>query len=497
MSNTENERAGVQINVAYLTKMILSKWWVIVLAAIVFGAVGFVAAEFTKTVTYSSQISFVVSNRQTQTQEDAYSSSDLNASITLANTYKYILSSRTMCEKVAQTCSFDTTAEEVSRALAMSAETGTNIIVMTISTPSAAKSYDFALAVIHTFGEVIESTGYSSTSITVCEMPVAATRPNADISALMYLLIGAFGGVILALIVIMILNITRNTIQSTDDIHTRLDLRILGLVGKTVPRGGKAGAQKGLLINSGTVGFSFVETYKAIRTKIENMASKKSQKVFLISSAAESEGKTTVATNLAIALAQNGHSVLLIDADLRKPSVCRQLGLSGGKESRGHGLADVLTGASGLEQAIRYVERHKLFLLASSNAVADPAELLSTSKMEKVIRAMRNEFDFVIIDTAPAGVVTDASILANYVDAALLVIREDYSSVEKILNAIDDLSSGKAELAGCVYNIVSIGAERTYNRRYGRRYGREYGYYGYGYGYGYNAGGSYGNNDNA
>ena len=486
MSNTESERKGVQINVAYLTKMILSKWWLIVLSAVLFGLLGFTAAEFLKTVTYSSTISFVVSNREQTEEDDAYSSSDLNASITLANTYKYILSSRTMCERVAQTCSYNTTPEEVSRAMNMSTVTGTNIIVMTITTGSSAKSYDFAQAVIQNFGEVVEKIGYPQSSIAVCELPVAATRANTDISAFMYLAVGAFAGIVLALIVIMAMNLTRNTIQSTDDIHSRLDLRVIGLVARTIPRGGKNGSQN-LLINSGNVGFAFVETFKAMRTKVESMASKKNYKVFMVSSAGENEGKTTVAANLAIALAQNGHSVLLIDADLRKPSVCKLLELTTGKENRGHGLADILSDASTFEQAIRYVEKHKIFLLASNNAVADPAELLSTQKMEKAIRAMRSEFDFVIIDTAPAGVVTDASILTNYADATILVIREDHSSVEKIVRAIDDLSVGKADLAGCIYNNVSVGEDNSYGRRrYGRRYGYGYGRrYGYGYGYGY------------
>lgn len=492
MSNTEPERKGVQINVAYLTKMILSKWWLIALMAAVFGLIGFATAEMSKNVTYASKISFVVTNRQPQTDSDAYSSSDLNASITLANTYKYILSSRTMCATVAQASGLGLSTDEVKSAMSLRTESGTNIIVMTISTGSKDKSYILAQTVIQVYEEVMQQIGYPGSSITVCEKPEPATRANANISALMYLMVGVFAGVLIALIVIMVINLTRNTIQSTEDIHSRLDLRILGLIGKTTIPGGRNRLQRGLLINGGGVGFSFVETYKAIRTKIEGMAAKKNQKVFLVSSAGESEGKTTVASNIAIALAQNGHSVLLIDADLRKPSVCRLLGLTGGKDSRGHGLSDVLTGASTLEQAIRYVERHKLFLLASSSAVADPAELLSMPQMEKLIRAMRSEFDFVIVDTAPAGVVTDASILTNYADAALLVIREDYSSVDKILNAIDDLSAGKAELIGCVYNIVSIGAKRTYNRRYSRRYGREYGYYGYGYGYGYDTGGSYG-----
>lgn len=490
MSNsqpTPNVNKGAEINVAYLAKAVLSKWWVILLSAVFFALVGFGFSELTKTVTYSSNISFVVSNRHGAIgDEEAYSSSDLNASITLANTYKYILSSRTMCEKVAQSCSYETTAEQVSKAISLSTVTNTNIIVMTITTGSPAKSYDYALAVIKHYGEIVENSGYPNSSITVCEHPIAATHADSDISVLMYCLVGAFVGLMLALILILILNMMKNTVQSAEDIQRRLDLRIIGLVSRTTLRGNKNAANKALLMDDGSVGFSFVETYKAIRTKLENIASKKGYKVFLVSSAGENEGKTTVSTNLAISLAQNGHSVLLIDADLRKPSVCKHLSLNNTKENRGHGLPDVLSGKSTFEHAIRYVERHKIFLLAGSNAIADASEMLSTEQMERAVRSMRNEFDFVIIDTAPAAVVTDASVLTNYADAVVFVIREDCTPVEKIQDAIDDLTTGKAELVGCVYNNVTSTAERTYNHythRYTRRY--SYGSYGYGYGYGY------------
>ncbi len=494
MNNNENTNTGVQINVAYLAKMLLKKWWIILLSIVVFGALGFGFAELTKTVDYSSDISFVVTNRQfsNENSEEFYSSSDLSASITMANTYKYILKSRTMCEKVAQASSYQTTAEQVSKAISMTIVNNTNIITMTITTASAAKSYDLALAVVNHYSEIVEKSGYPNSSIAICEYPVAAEKPNTDISALMYCLVGAFVGAMLAFIVITIQNILRNTIQSADDIQNRLDMRLLGVVGKTALRGGK-NASKSLLMDGNNTGFSFVETYKVMRTKIESIAAKNRYKVFLVSSAGESEGKTTVSANLAIALAQNGHSVLLIDADLRKPSICKLLGLTNSRENKGHGLSDVLSGGSSMEQAIRYIEKHKIFLLAGTASVADPSEMLSMPQMDKLLRTLRTEFDFILIDTAPAGVVTDASVLANDADAALLVIREDHTPIEKILNTIDDLSAGKSELIGCVLNNASYSAGKSYGR-YGQRYGhgRSYGYSRYGrYGYGYGTNDTY------
>ena len=414
MSNTDNAASGVQINVAYLVKMVLKKWWAILLSILLFGAAGFGFAEMTKTVTYSSNISFVVTNRQlpNENSEAFYSSSDLSASITMANTYKYILQSRTMCEKVSQACSYQMSAGAVKSCITMNVVANTNIITMTITTGSAAKSYDLAMAVVNHYKDIVEKSGYPNSSIAICEYPIAAERPNTNVSVLMYFMVGAFAGAMVAIIIIMIQNTLRNTIHSVDDIKNRLDVRILGVVGKTVARGGK-GASKNLLMNGNNTGFSFVETFKVMRTKIESVSAKNRDKVFMVTSAGESEGKTTVSVNLAISLAQNGHSVLLIDADLRKPSVCKFLGMTNARENKGHGLEDVLSGGSTMEQAIRYVERHKIFLLGGTASVADPSEMLSMPQMDKLLRTMRTEFDYVLIDTAPAGVVTDASVLAN------------------------------------------------------------------------------------
>lgn len=484
MSNTVNSTnsKGIEINLAYLMKMIFSKWWLIVVVSVFCASLGFTFAELTKTPKYTSSISFVVSNRAVS-EEDAYSSSDLNASITMANTYKYILSSKTMCQKIAETCSYDITAEAVSDAIRMKTVDNTNIIVMSITTSSAAKSYDLAVAAINHYGVIVEQTGYSNSRLEICELPSAATEPDVNYSDIKYIIVGGFAGAILSLVFILIANITKDTIHSAEEIQEVLNLNILGLVSKVNIKG--KNTNKSLLINNRFVGFSFVETYKAIRTKIENIAAKNDYKVFVISSAGENEGKTTVAANVAISLAQNGHSVLLIDADLRRPSVCTVLDITIPKEMKSYSLADVINGTCSVEKAIRYIEKHKIFLLAGTHSSSDPTEILSNPKMEEILRVMRNEFDFIIFDTSPAGVVTDASILTNYVDGVLCVIREDHSPMSKIRMALEDLSSGKADIIGCIYNNVSSsrGGLGGYSRYYGsRRYGSyRYGYYGYGY----------------
>ena len=209
----------------------------------------------------------------------------------------------------------------------------------------------------------------------------------------------------------------------------------------------------------------------------------------MFSSAYENEGKTTIATNTALTLAKNGKSVLLIDADLRKPAVYKTLGVSATNEM---GLTGVIRGDKQLNESIKYFEKFNLFLLITSQAVNDSSELLSTEAMEEIIESVRNEFDYIIIDTPPGGVVTDASIISQYADASIMVIRCDFAPSRKINKTIEEISNAGAELIGCIFNDADINSVSNVMRISRRKRGYGYGYgkgysrgYGYGYGYGY------------
>ena len=253
---------------------------------------------------------------------------------------------------------------------------------------------------------------------------------------------------------------------------------------------------KSLLVVDKKTGFSFIETYKAIRTKIESNSIKTGNKVYLVTSACENEGKSTVSANIALSLAQNGKSVLLVDSDFRNPSICKLLGISG----IGSGFSDVINGKAELSEAVKCVRNYSLFILANEKVAANPSELLSTKAAEEIIDSVRSQFDYIIIDSAPASVVTDASIIAGYSDAAIVVVREDYAPVSRIRMSVEDIDSNGAEIIGFIFNGDTNGATGvshygTKGSRYGKygKYGR-YGKYGYGeYGYGY---GEYGYGSN-
>ena len=164
----------------------------------------------------------------------------------------------------------------------------------------------------------------------------------------------------------------------------------------------------------------------------------------------------------------------------------------------GNGIADVVNGSKNSSDAIKYIEKYKIFVLAGDESITDPTEVLSNAKTGEFIAAAREKFDYIIIDTPPIGIVADAAICAKYTDSSIFVIREDVFPVPAILEAVSDLTQGGTDLAGCVYNISTDRSKGGYgNYSISRRgYGYGYGYgkhYGYGYGYGSHSG-SHGKN---
>lgn len=482
-SNSTSAPKGIEINVVFLLETVLKRWWLLVVSAAVMAAIGLGIGVVTTTPTYTSDMSFTTYNQEAS---NVVSSGDINSSVQIANTFKYILRSRTMLEKVAQSCGGNTSIKQIEKSMKVTTEPDTNIIIIRITTTDPNLSYKIAAGFEECYQGVVDY-AYPNATLQLCETPLYPQDPDVSKSAMRFSVIGAIAGFAIAFIGVIIANAARDTVQTVEDIQVKLESNLIGTVGSVRIKGKKKNKGYRLLLSDRTLGFSFIESYKAIRTKVETFCARKNHKVILITSAGENEGKTTFSMNLALSLAQNGKSVLVIDADLRKPAVSKFLNLNVSPE---YDLASVISGKTELSDAIKFVEKHKLFILTTARSNDEPTEILSSQQMAKLIKAAREEFDYVIIDTAPAAVVTDANILSNFADAAILVVRENFSPCARIRGVIDDISGNKAELIGCVFNNVASdgvrGAYSKYKYGYGYGYGgRHYGYGGYGYGYGY------------
>ena len=277
------------------------------------------------------------------------------------------------------------------------------------------------------------------------------------------MVLGMVGMLIVCGGVIILLSVFRDTIKSERNIRRKLDTDLFGTVVHEKKQVKKR--KTSLLLNQVTISSRFRQSFQRIRLKIEYVSRKKGYKVFMVTSAGENEGKSTVAANIALSLAQKGKSVLLMDADLRKPAVVKVFDKQ--KEFNGKEFGEYLQGKLSLEDVLTYDSRLKLYLLMGTEAYQESPEMLASKAMMDVLSMARKELDYVIIDTAPMLLTADAETLAAYVDASLLVIREDVIRTKDLNDLINILHRSHSELLGCIYNDASkVSAERTSIREY-------------------------------
>lgn len=231
------------------------------------------------------------------------------------------------------------------------------------------------------------------------------------------------------------------------------------------------------------ISFSVTEAYKALRTNINFTIPGDGTKSFLVTSAVLSEGKTTTSSSLALTIAQTESSVIIVDADMRRPKVHTKF-----KMVNKLGLSNILGGMCTLEEAIQSVEGYpSLSVIAAGSLPPNPAELLASPAMAELVEKLKEKYDYVILDTPPIDIVADALPLTKLVDGVVLVVRYHQSIHPELAAAVERLEFAGAHILGFVLNGVE--ETTTYYRGRYKRYGhyKRYGYSGYNYGYGYSS----------
>src|SRR5699024_11057413 len=191
------------------------------------------------------------------------------------------------------------------------------------------------------------------------------------------------------------------------------------------------------------------EQYRAIRTNLQFSAIDEAIKTIVITSPGPSAGKSITAANLAVVYAQQGMKTLLIDADLRKPTVHYTFRLDNLR-----GLSSVLIGESSFEDAVEETDVDNLQVLSCGPVPPNPAELLASKRMRDLVDYVDEHYDFVIVDMPPILAVTDAKIVSQYVDGTLFVVRSGVTDKEELEKASESMNDGKARILGAVLNDV-------------------------------------------
>lgn len=313
------------------------------------------------------------------------------------------------------------------------------------------------------------------------QVPVSPVAPNRPRTILIGFLMSLLAGVGL----VFFLEYLDNTVKTVEDVSRFTQLPALSVIPaisghkrrslKSASNGSKK-TSNGLSVNKGN-GFngdrlfaldtrsSVAEAYRVLRTSVLLSSTDKPPKTILVTSGQPGEGKTTTAVNTAISLAQLGSSVLIIDCDLRKPSVHKVLGVD-----HVDGLSTYLTRGGDIDEVIQKLPIPNLSVLTSGRIPPNPAEMISSSKMKEMLRILGERYDHIVIDSPPLLKVTDPVILSTLVDGVILVVHGGKSTRDVVRRTRHELSAAGARIFGVVLNNVDAGHE-AYDSYYYGEYG--------------------------
>jgi receptor protein-tyrosine kinase len=436
--------------------------WPTIVFFFLFALVGSGALTYTQTPLYQSQARIFISTDTTGNSIEAANASLFT--IQRVKSYAELATSRELMLRVISKLNLNMTPAQLAAKITSQVNQDTVIIVLTVKDPSPAVAQQIAnaesLALADYLTEVEAPTdgGSSPTKATVFD-PASYSAHQVSPKPALNLALAALLGLLIGYGVAVLRELLDNTISSNDDVEKTIATPVLATIGydRDVPR-------HPLLTDAGSHS-PRSEAFRLLRTNLQFLNLDTRPKSLVITSAVPGEGKTSTATNLAIALAQTGQRVLLVDGDLRRPKIAATLGLE-----RSVGLTTVLVGRSDLHESIQKHAGSGIYFLASGPIPPNPTEVLQSKAAQALFDRLSEMFDMLIVDAPPLLPVSDAAIIARDVDGAILVVRHGKTTKEQLRQAVDRLGQVDANLFGVTVNMTP------------KRGGD---YYGYSYAYGY------------
>lgn len=478
----------MEIDLKRLVDAILSKAWLIGLVAVLCALLTFLGTFFLIKPKYESSALFYVNNNALSVGDASFSLStgDISAAKSLVDSYIVILNSRTTLNDVIDYADVDRSYSDLKGMISAAAVNDTEIfeIVVTSTDPNEAEKLANAIAYIlpKRISSIIEGT-----SAKIVDFAVVASKPSSP-SYTMNSLVGFALGLILTVTVIALREMFDVSIRTEEDIQQCCSHPVLAAVpDMTAPsKGGYYGygekkktsarrtneADQPVLVG-GKINFAASEAYKLLRTKIQySFAGDKDCRVIGVSSALTGEGKSLTAVNLAYTLSQLSNKVLLIDCDMRRPSLPDKLPIQ-----KKPGLSGFLSGQAQENTMFQYCgipgDEQAFHVIAAGQIPPNPVELLSSARMSKMLKQLRGVYDYIILDLPPVGEVSDALAVAKETDGVLLVVRQNHCNRIVLSDAIRQFEFVGSRILGVTYNCAteSVG---SYSKKYYKKYYNSY-----------------------
>jgi capsular exopolysaccharide synthesis family protein len=459
--------------------VIVRKGWKYIVAAVAIGLVAGVAVTLLSTPMYSSTTSVFVSAQTADTTADLLQGSSFTQQ--RVKSYADIATSPIVLDPVIESLGLDATSAALAKQISTDVPLNTVLINITVNDPNANKAATIANAVgqsLSTQVDAIEaplSGQVSPVKLSTVQPGQVSLKPDSPKLAV---------NMAIALLAGLVLGFGIAWLRETLDVRVRN--------GNDIEEIGHAGILGGIVFDESADDNPLVvltrpkstrsEAFRQLRTNIQFIEAAEGRKTIVMSSSIPSEGKTSTISNLAIAMADAGMKVLLIDCDFRKPKIHKTFGIDGTV-----GFTNFLIGQAKWNDVVQpWGLTGKLDILPAGQIPPNPSELLGSEAMKKALVTVEAKYDVVLIDTAPLLPVTDAAILSKITGGIVLVVNVGRTTKPQLQGAINHIDAVGGKIIGFVMNkIPTKGADAYYYYSYGYKYGYKYGYqYGYQYTYG-------------
>ena len=445
----------------------LKKLWIpAIIVTAAFAVLFALRAKMNYTPMYQSRAMFTVSSGYSSDDILSYSYYyDNEAAKQLAAAFPYMLGTDVMNELVKN----ELGVSYINGRIRAEAVADTNLFTLTVTSSDPQDAYDILEAVIASYPRVaLYMVDYSQ--VIMKSEPTVPTAPYNSFSWKGSAVKGGMLGLGLSCLAALVLAMMRKTIFSAADLKASANVPILASVARTSAKKRRSGNGIISLTHAG-VDPDFVEAMRGLRIKLLRAMTEPGAQVILVTSTLPGEGKTTISANLALSLASSGLRTVLIDTDLRKQDTKAAVGVNDTRP----GLPEYMTDSNiKVASMLSPVPGSSLEVICSTAAKRRPP--MNAHKLEQLIERLRPDYDYIVLDTPPCGIISDAKFICRCADAIVYVVRHDYASRNQIVDSMQELADQKAKLTGCVLNDTPA---VSHSKRYG------YGQYGYGkYGYG-------------
>ena len=446
------------IDIASILRDLIRQWWVILLFSTTIAILVNVVANAVYKPVYATSATFVVTTRGTNTSiyQDISSASDTAAC------FQTILESNILKRAIAK----DLNIKEYNATTDIKLLEETNLIVLTVKHKSALMAYRYIQSILSNYS-IVSDYVIKNVVLDVIQKPTIPVMPSNPNRAKIYTLLGFLAGILIAGFYVAYFSYLKDTVKNSREASSKLIVRLLGTIyHERIGRERRKTKKTSMVITNPILSFRYTESCRMSASRVRSRMDRKNAKTLLITSVAENEGKSTVASNIALSIAQEGKNVLLIDADFRKPSLYKIFDINKDQVTN---LVGILRGGEGMHKSIVRLKKYPLYFILNNTNTGSIDDVLANNRFRSLIRFARNKFDYIVLDTAPMGLVPDAEGIAEFCDASLIVVREDTILAKNINDAIDTLNETNAKVIGAIFNdaktqgVSAIRTNSAYN----------------------------------